>query len=541
MRNEGMRLGHRRGRFAALIWGLALACGPGMEPAPEAPRIPEEQSIRRGVGAMSLEDEGPADAPGDRDEGDTGNGGDAGEVEPPVVAANEAALRFQATCPSSQTPPVGATRYVANTGPRDPSKPLGSSDNPYPTISAAVRASFPGDLIQVRSGTYAEQIAITPEKGARSGTLSAPIILRGDTTNKPRIVPTATNVGSLVMVSQPYWIVQSLEVDVQERPSFAVLFQNATFCSQILDSRLHGGRAGGGVIASNAETVLVQGNAIYDFSKTGTDSHGVAVKGTTREVFVLENDIHDASGDAVQCQPDAGNRPSGLYVERNQLHDCGENGIDIKACDNISVNTNTIYSFPNLESFPWQANSSAAEAVLVHEDATNIQIVANRISVAGRGISIGGTSAVDNPVNVTLSNNTVTDIFNFANRGNGQGIRIVKANKVRVLGNTIERTVGEGLRLAADEPLIVTGLSVFDNTLRNINFFVKLGRPQYRPGLQMDRNRYEGPDGKFSCFGILAEGDFTVWRNRLAPYGLEQSSVKITPSTPGPLPALVGE
>ncbi|MCE9667253.1 right-handed parallel beta-helix repeat-containing protein [Myxococcus stipitatus] len=530
MRNEKKKQGHRRGRLAALLWGLALACGPGVEQAPEESRHLQAYATR-------LQDDGEQ----------TGDD----EPAPPEVAPDENARRFQTTCPTSQTPPVGVTRFVANTGPRDPSKPLGSSDNPYPTISQAVRATYPGDVIQVRPGTYAEQIAITPAKGARPGTANAPIILRGDATSLPRIVPTATNVGSLVMVSQPYWIVQSIEVDVQLRPSFAVLFQDATHCSQILDSDLHGGRAGGGVIVSHAETVLIQGNEIYDFSKTGTDSHGVAVKGTSQAIYVLGNDIHDTSGDAVQCQPDV-TRPDGLYIEGNQLHDCGENGVDIKACDNISVNTNTIFSFPNLAKFPWQANTSAAEAVLVHEDATNLQITGNYIAKAGRGISIGGLSPVDNPVNLTLTNNLITDIYNYANRGNGQGIRVVRANKVRVLNNTIEATVSEGLRLAADEPQIVTGLSVFDNTLRNMTYFVKLGRAQYRPGLQMDRNRYVGPDGKFSCFGILAEGDFTVWRSRLAPYGLEQASVKLAASNeeeddddggedPADLPALLGQ
>ena len=526
MRNERKRLGHRRGRLAALLWGLALACGPGVEEAPEEARPLQARATR-------LQDEG----------WETGDDAPA----PPEVAPDENARRFQTTCPTSQTPPVGVTRFVANTGPRNPAKPLGSSDNPYPTISQAVRAAYPGDVIQVRPGTYSEQVAITPAKGARPGTSSAPIILRGDSNSLPRIVPAATNVGSLVMVSQPYWIVQSLEVDVQLRPSFAVLFQDATHCSQLLDSDLHGGRAGGGVIVSNAETVLIQGNEIHDFSKTGTDSHGVAVKGASRAIYVLGNDIHDTSGDAVQCQPDVA-RPDGLYIEGNQLHDSGENGVDVKACDNISINTNTIFSFPNLAQFPWQANTSAAEAVLVHEDATNIQITGNYIAKAGRGISIGGLSPVDNPVNLTVTNNRISDIYNYANRGNGQGIRVVRANKVRVLYNTIEATVSEGLRLAADEPQIVTGLSVFDNTLRNMTYFVKLGRAQYRPGLRMDSNRYAGPDGKFSCFGILAEGDFTAWRSRLAPYGLEQASVKLTAAhddegseAPVDLPALLGQ
>lgn len=488
--------------FAVLMYGLVMGCGPG-------------------AGGAKDEDARPADS-----------------LQIPLNAEE----RFRQHCPSAQEA-QGSTLYVANTGPRVPEAPLGSRDNPFFTIMAAVKVAQPGNVIQVREGTYPEQVAINPLK-ARPGTATAPIVLRGeDQHRRPRIVPSGSDVGSLLVVSQPYWIVQAVEVDVEERPSFAALFEDSTTCSQLTDSMLHGGRAGGGVVVSDASRVLIDGNSIFDFSRTGLDSHGVAVKGVSREVFITENTIHDASGDGVQCQPSSG-RPSTVFIEHNQMYDCGENGIDLKACDDVAIHENVLFGFPNLERYPWQATTSAAEAVLVHEDATNIQIVGNVIFQAGRGISVGGLSQVDTPVNVLVQGNTVTDIYNFANRGNGQGIRIARATGVRVLGNVIERTVDSGLRLAADEPLVVTNLTVHDNTLRDMRSFVKLGRDTSRPGLRMDRNRYEGANGRFSAFGLLSDGDFTAWRERLSPYGFELNSVRVTPGgEPGDpsLPLLVGE
>ncbi|MFY2561613.1 right-handed parallel beta-helix repeat-containing protein [Corallococcus terminator] len=489
-------------RFAVLMCGLVLACGPS---------------------AGGLEDE---------------------DERPPVSQQTPlgAEARFRQRCPSAEDA-QGPTLYVANTGPHNSAAPQGSADNPFPTIMAAVKVAQPGNVIQVREGTYPEQVAINPLK-ARPGKGSAPIVLRGEPSRRPRIVPSSTDVGSLLVVSQPYWIVQSIEVDVEERPSFAALFEDSTTCSQLTDSMLHGGRAGGGVVVSDANLVLIDGNAIFDFSRTGLDSHGVAVKGVSREVYITENNIHDASGDAVQCQPSQG-RPSTVFIENNQMHDCGENGIDVKACDDVAIHENVLFRFPNMERFPWQHATSAAEAVLVHEDATNVQIVGNHIFLAGRGISVGGLSLVDNPVNVLVQNNLVTDIYNFANRSNGQGIRIARADGVRVLGNRIERTVDSGLRLAADEPLVVTNLTVLDNTLKDMRSFVKLGRDTARPGLKLDRNRYEGASGKFSAFGLLSEGDFEDWRSRLTPHGFERNSVRVTPGgeDPGeaPLPMLVRE
>ncbi|NTX39564.1 right-handed parallel beta-helix repeat-containing protein [Myxococcus sp. CA033] len=428
-------------------------------------------------------------------------------------------------CPTATAAP-GATLFVSNTGPWNPSRPLGSTDNPYRTIGAAVRAAVPGNIIEVRGGTYPEHVLINPET-TRPGTAIAPIVLRGQASARPRIVPPTNRVvGSVLNLSQPYWILQFLEVDLQGKASFGALFERNTYCSQLIDSTLHGGTAGGGVVLSNANNVLVRQNEIYNFSKTGTDSHGVVLKNSAREIFILENQVHQTSGDSVQCQMN-GTRPAYLYIEYNLLHDAGENGVDIKGCDSVFIRFNSIFDFPNLTLYPWQANNSAAEAVVIHENATNVQIVSNYISQAGRGISVGGLAAADQPVDLLIRNNTISDIYNYANRGNGQGIRVVQANRIQIRSNLLQRTADAGLRLAADEPLGATGLVVYDNILRDMPLFVRLGRAQYRLLAQMDRNRYEGPIGKFTATGLALEVEFPVWRTRLAPEGLEQNSLRV--------------
>ncbi|MCP3098500.1 right-handed parallel beta-helix repeat-containing protein [Myxococcus sp. K15C18031901] len=440
---------------------------------------------------------------------------------------------FYEHCPELEDA-TGTTLYVASSGPRNRTRPLGSNENPYRTITEAVKVAQPGNTILVRPGNYPEQVAITPEKGARPGTPSAPIVLRGvPTSTRPRILPTAANVGSLVMVSQPNWILQHLEVDIQARPSFGVLFETRTTCSQLHDAVIHGGRAGGGVVISYAEFVLVNDTEIYDFSKTNTDSHGIAVRGVSRGIFITENNIHDVSGDCVQCQSDGG-RPSTLLIERNRLHAAGENGVDIKACEDVLVHLNAIYDFPNVAAYPWQATTSAGEAVLVHENATQVQIISNEIANAGRGVSIGGNNDIDIPVNVQIEDNYIHDIFDYAQRSNGQGIRIVKAEGAHIIGNTIARTHDAGLRLAADEPNTVSGMRVYDNVLRDMRLFVRLGANNRRPGVGMDRNRYEGATGNFTLTNQLWEGDYNTWRTLLAPSALDQSSTRsFTPTRSG--------
>ncbi|WP_223635750.1 right-handed parallel beta-helix repeat-containing protein [Corallococcus sp. EGB] len=430
---------------------------------------------------------------------------------------------FQGRCPMTAN---GPTLYVSNTGPWSPSSPLGSSANPYRTIAAAVAAAVPGNIIEVRGGTYPERVVISPDT-ARPGTSMAPIVLRGQASARPRIVPpTDRAVGSVLNVSQPYWILQFLEVDAQSKASFGALFERNTYCSQLVRSALHRGTAGGGVVLSYANNVLISQNEIYDFSKSGADSHGVVIKDSAREVFVLENQIHETSGDSVQCQTNTG-RPSYVYIENNVMHDAGENGVDIKGCDSIFIRNNTMFNFPNLTLYPWAVNSSAAEAVVLHVDPTNIQIVSNTISQAGRGVSVGSISPGTGPVDVLIRANTISDIYNFQNRGNGQGIRIVQGNRIQVLQNRVQRTVDAGLRLAADAPHVVTGLSVFDNILQDMQLFVRLGDSDDRRLMQMDRNTYQGPTGKFTATNLVWNVDFPAWRAALASEGLEQNSVRI--------------
>ncbi|NTX16328.1 right-handed parallel beta-helix repeat-containing protein [Myxococcus sp. CA051A] len=474
--------------FSSLLLGLTLACG-------VETTDPSEDEMHLGEVAAEL-------------------------VEPP-----DGKEIFLERCPTAADA-RDRTLFVSNTGPWNSSRPLGSSSNPYRTITLALKAARPGNIIEVRPGTYPEQLVINPST-TRAGTAIAPILVRGASSFRTRIVPpTGRVVGSLLTLSQPYWIFQSLEVDIQGKASFAALFERNTYCSQLIDSRIHRGTAGGGVVISSANNVLIGNNEIYDFSKSGADSHGVVVKNASREIFVLENNIHQTAGDSVQCQMD-GNRPAYLYIEHNQLHDAGENGVDIKGCDSVFVRTNSIFDFPNLSRYPWQASTSAAEAVVVHADATNVQLVSNTISDAGRGISLGGTTAGDQPVDVLIRNNTISDIFNFANRGNGQGIRVVQVNRVQIRANLVQRTADAGLRLAADEPLGAPGMLVFDNILRDMPLFVRLGRAQYRAQMRMDRNRYEGPRGKFTATGLVNLGEFPEWRSKLAPAGLEQNSIRV--------------
>lgn len=118
------------------------------------------------------------------------HGGRAAADEPGAEALPPASARadleeppdgrqiFLSRCPTADAAQAG-TLYVANSGPRNPARPLGSIDNPYATIAAGVKAARPGNVIQVSAGTYPESVIISPTT-SQAGTATAPIVLRGD-------------------------------------------------------------------------------------------------------------------------------------------------------------------------------------------------------------------------------------------------------------------------------------------------------------------------------------------------------------------------
>ncbi|QSQ26457.1 right-handed parallel beta-helix repeat-containing protein [Pyxidicoccus parkwayensis] len=500
-----------RAPCAALLCGLALACGP--EQAPDEDLSPEEQEpvVRDTPPERGLPDESrPQPAAGDEV---------VDVVRPAHGGSRGAEVLFHQQCPSPEDA-RGGTLYVGTPDTRVSREARGSRDNPYSTIAAALKAARPGDVIEVLAGTYRERVVISGDD-IREGTRTAPIVLRGDSKGRTKLVMGTKSRGNLLVVSKPYWVVQNVELDAGGAPYFAALFEPNTRCSQLLDSQVHSGSAGGGVILDGAEGVLISGNEISDFSKTGADSHGVLVKNSSQYSFILGNDIHHNSGDAVQCHTNGG-RPFGVFIERNRLHHSGENGVDIKGCDQVYIRGNTLYAFPDTGSFPWQRGSSAGEAVVLHQDAHTTQVVNNRIARAGRGISVGGTKWSDQVEDVLLEGNYISDILDEPAM-NGQGIRIVKATRVSILDNRLENTADVGLQLGADQQK-VSRLVVKGNELSDMGRFIKLGAADDISWLQMDENHYSG-SGRFEVSGLPDVRTFTEWRRAMRQYGLEEGSV----------------
>lgn len=385
----------------------------------------------------------------------------------------------------------------------------GSLSQPLRTINKAIAQAEPGDIIRVKPGEYAESLVIDGK--VRGGTREAPITLRGE--GQPRIVP-GRGGGALVQVRRPHWHIEGFEVDVRGQPRFAAAFEGNTEGAVLADSHLHHGTLGAGVTTyGGARGVTLRGNHIHHFRRPNDDSHGVAIQMTSRDIVLRDNDIHDTSGDAVQCLgPDkAEQAPArGVVIERNHLHATGENGVDIKTCHEVVVRHNRLHHFR-------KSATSGGEAVVVHYSARGVRIEDNDISDAGKGIAVGGVkNGGPDPRDVVVRGNRIRGISSHGG-SDGAGIRVENAREVRVIDNHIEDTDGYGMMIGLGANGAPSReLEVASNEVRSKKL-VRVGRQC--PGLRMDGNRY-AVGGLFKA-DPLETRDLEQWKRHT---GLDRDS-----------------
>ncbi|QSQ14489.1 right-handed parallel beta-helix repeat-containing protein [Myxococcus landrumensis] len=365
----------------------------------------------------------------------------------------------------------------------------GTQDKPLRTISKAITQAGPGEIIRVQKGTYAEKLVF--DSTVRAGTTRAPITLRGE--GKPKLVPTGDG-WYMALVQRPNWRIEGFEFDVRGQRQLAVTFAGDTQGTVLADSELHSGTFGSGISTDGgARGVTLENNHIHHFAQGSTDSHGIVIAPTSRDITVRGNDIHDNSGDSVQCLGPEGfsndTPASGVLIENNRLHDNRENAVDLKTCHNVTVRGNVMHGFA-------RTATARGEAVVVHYSAKNVTIEDNDISNATLGISVGGNRVGAPPTNVSVRRNRIHGMKS----AEGAALRIENGNDVRVLHNTVTGTSGFALVIGHGTGGASSNV-VVRNNLFNARHAVNLG--PLAPGLTMESNSYQ-PGANFTFGDFFA-------------------------------------
>ncbi|QDF04530.1 right-handed parallel beta-helix repeat-containing protein [Myxococcus xanthus] len=375
--------------------------------------------------------------------------------------------------------PVYTREWVVSTSGNDAGN--GSAAQPLRTLNKAIGLASPGELIRVLPGTYAERVIIGDN--AKPGTADAKITLQGE--GSPRIILGPGEHG-LLQVRQPHWIIDGFEIDMEGQTPFAVTFEGDVTGSMLVNSDLHGGTGGGAVTTfNNATGPIIENNHIHDFVKTtdNEDSHGVVVQPTSRDVTVRNNDIHDNSGDSVQCLGPEGfsNLPpaENLLVENNHFYGNRENAVDIKTCYGVTIRNNRMHRF-------LPTTTARGDVVVIHYSASNVLVEDNEIYDGAKGIAVGGTREGAVPTGVVIRRNRVYDMTE-AGGGEGTGIRLENSKGTRVVNNTVTRAataliIGHGTGGPTQSPVVQ------NNIFAEAPIAVNMG--PMAPGMKLGNNLF---------------------------------------------------
>lgn len=250
-----------------------------------------------------------------------------------VVATSVEDPSLQAVASISVTPaplPSGPVITVAKDG----------SGN-YQTIQAAANAATPGTTVVVRPGTYREAVTIK-----NSGTASAPITFRADPgvyLDGENARPTRNYYTGLVTVSNVSYVTVS-GFNVKNSASYGIFGQSSqhvTIQGGSVDSTVDGG-----IIFQGGSSITVDG------------------------VEVVNTNI--AGGTNAQMEAISMSGVAGCEVKNCHVHDCKEEGIDIKdGSSNALVHHNDVHGMGSVQIYV--------------DTAKNVQIYANRVHRAGSG------------------------------------------------------------------------------------------------------------------------------------------------------------
>jgi parallel beta-helix repeat protein len=148
------------------------------------------------------------------------------------------------------------------------------------------------------------------------------------------------------------------------------------------------------------------------------DYHGIKTFGPN--VWILDAEIYDVSGDSVQVGDASRGAASNVYIGGGYMHHNRENGIDVKDSRNVVV------SGVKMEGFR-PTGSSPGEAFIIHDDALDAKILDNIILDSNLGIVSSGASGH------LIEGNNITAL--------SEGIQLRNTSNITVRDNTISAPV----------------------------------------------------------------------------------------------------
>jgi parallel beta-helix repeat protein len=250
-----------------------------------------------------------------------------------------------------------STYYVA---PNGDDTANGSSGAPWQTLQQAANTVQAGDTVVIRPGHYAGFIMGWDNPTA--GTAAAPITFKADPTAAP---------GSVVIDSRNSKT--AVGIDLEPECDFitisGVTIQGggngdiATFPDRgegikvtgdhdvVINTTVEGVDYGFGILADNANDVVLQGDSISGTGSHGNADlgHGIYLSGSLDGAVVRDNVIHDNDYIGIHINGDASEGGIGIVthtlIDGNFIYDNGQNAINADGLQSSIIQNNVIYGY----------------------------------------------------------------------------------------------------------------------------------------------------------------------------------------------------
>ncbi|WP_158977989.1 T9SS type A sorting domain-containing protein [Cellulophaga sp. L1A9] len=375
------------------------------------------------------------------------------------------------------------THYIDNTDPN-----ATDSSNKYGT-AAKPRVSLPS-ATDTPEGSVIEYHGITYSRGHTvlklTGTVEMPIFIRGASIDDRVEISS-----SAFYLNSEYVIMENLKMSLTVRSYTAKKahhiairnFEAKTLSAVSYDD------------GASADHVVFYGNYINrdqfdpadgDFAEA--DGMGVGINGRSDSVWIIDNIITRAGGDAVGNGHAANYTAKNYYVGRNIMYTCGENAVDIKEVDKVIVSENVMFNYNG-----WSSGSDGA-AVVMHYGPNvspkNVWVINNEIfDCNSTGIQVGGDQVYD----VYLIGNLIHDIHNESNTA--KGYISWSSQKVYMINNTFYN-VDNGINSSISNPN--AALFATNNIISNVSdggYHMSIGGSTHMSNSVFENNLYYQPDG----------------------------------------------
>ncbi|MGQ0505827.1 MAG: right-handed parallel beta-helix repeat-containing protein [Myxococcaceae bacterium] len=441
-----------------------------------------------------------------------------------TVFACDSASALETVGATLSTPPPTSFRNTYHVSPNGQDSAAGSEAAPFATLQRALRAAQPGDGVLVHTGRYAERLAVNASVAA--GMAEAPITVRAAPGEDPVLVGGTGSKTAVLTLSRPYWRFEGLNINLEKDPAPAVVIRGAAHLV-FSGAELMNGTAGAAmIITDRASDVRVEGNRVHHFinAKPGVDSHGIVLETSASAVTLRGNDIHDNSGDGIQCiGPETGDTAPGtpfdsLLIEQNKLHDNLENGADIKTCTRVTLRRNEVFGHH-------PTPSSAGEGIIVHMSASNVLIEENALHDNSVAIVLGGVRVGAPPNDITVRRNRV-----WSSVDAGFGLRVNAAERVKLYNNTLSGLAGMCIIIGSAENGASKQVEVENNILNDCALAARVG-PTYE-GVRFDRNLFWNQTGA-ATLRVMGGPNLNVaaWRTKT---GWDRASLEAAPQFVNP-------